>query len=191
LLDPKGRTAVSIVDTQGFDHNTEGGLDLVAQAERADLIMWVASAIQPAREPDRKQLDIIRTWANEQLMRRTPPILLALTHMDQLRPAAEWSPPYNIEAPAGGKARAIRAAVDASSRALDLPVDSIIPVAMPPDRKFYNIDMLWARIALESDEARLVQLDRLRLNQQGLSLRVLAGQLRNAGHTIIKGAVRL
>jgi hypothetical protein len=43
LLDPKGRPTVSIVVTQGFDHSTEGGLDLVAQAERADLIMWVAS----------------------------------------------------------------------------------------------------------------------------------------------------
>ena len=70
LLDPKGRPAASIVDTQGFDHSTERGLDLVAQAERADLIMWVASAIQPAREPDRRQLDAIRRWANEQLMRR-------------------------------------------------------------------------------------------------------------------------
>jgi hypothetical protein len=87
---------------------------------RADLIMWVASAIQPAREPDRRQLDVIHTWANEQLMRRTPPILLTLTHVDQLRPATEWSPPYNIEAPANGKARAIRAAIDATSRALDL-----------------------------------------------------------------------
>jgi hypothetical protein len=182
---------VSIVDTQGFDHSTEGGLVLIAQAERADLIMWVASAIQPARESDRKQLDIIRRWANEQLMRRTPPILLALTHVDQLRPATEWSPPYNIAAPASRKARAIRAAIDASSRALDLPVDSIVPVAMPPSLKFYNVDALWARIALEIDEAKLVQLDRLRLNHKGLSLRVLAGQLRNAGRTIIKGTVRL
>jgi hypothetical protein len=156
LLDPKGRPAASIVDTQGFDHSTEGSLDLVAQAERADLIMWVASAIQPAREPDRRQLDAIRRWANEQLMRRTPPILMALTHVDQLRPAAEWSPPYNIQAPARGKARAIRAAIDATSRALDLPVDSIVPVAMPPGREVYNIDALWARIALEIDEAKLV-----------------------------------
>jgi hypothetical protein len=62
---------------------------------------------------------------------------------------------------------------------------------MPPGREFYNIDALWARIALEIDEAKLVQLDRLRLNQKGLSLRMLAGQFRNAGHTIIKGAVGL
>ena len=189
LLDPKGRPAASIVDTQGFDHSTGGGPDLVAQAERADLIMWVASAIQPAREPDRRQLGAIRTWANEQLMRRTPPILLALTHVDQLRPAAEWSPPYNIQAPARGKARAIRAAIDATSRALDLPVDSIVPVAMPPGREFYNVDALWARIGLEIDEAKLVQLDRLRLNHKELSLGALAGQLGHTGRTIIKGAL--
>jgi len=51
---------------------------------------------------------------------------------------------------------------------------------MPPGREFYNVDALWARIGLEIDEAKLVQLDRLRLNHKELSLGALAGQL---GHT--------
>ena len=88
------------------------------------------------------------------------------------------------------KARAIRAAVNAAARALDLPVDAIVPVAMPPGRETYNIDALWARIAIELDEAKLVQLDRLRVGQQGLSLRELADQLGHAGRTIIKGMVK-
>jgi predicted GTPase len=152
--------------------------------------MWVASATQPARAPDRSGLDDFRAWAKLQLARRAPPLLLALTHIDELRPAMEWTPPYDVIAPAGPKARAIRAALDAAARALDLPVDAIVPVAMPPGREPYNLDALWARIAGELDEAKLVQLDRLRVGQQGLSLRELAVQLGHAGRTIIKGIVQ-
>jgi hypothetical protein len=46
-----------------------------------------------------------------------------------------------------------------TARALELRVDAIVPVAMPPGRESYNIDALWARIAIELDEAKLVQLD--------------------------------
>jgi uncharacterized protein len=90
----------------------------------------------------------------------------------------------------GHKAQAIRAAVNAAARALDLRVDAIVPIAMPPGREPYNIDALWARIAEELDEAKLVQLDRIRVGQQGLSLRELAHQLGHAGRTIVKGMVK-
>jgi uncharacterized protein len=172
----------------GIDEHAERASELLVQAERADLIMWVASATQPARGPDRERLDDFR--ANGQLARRCPPVVLALTHVDELRPAVEWAPPYDVTAPAGQKAQAIRAAVNAAARALDLRVDAIVPIAMPPGREPYNIDALWARIAEELDEAKLVQLDRLRVGQQGLSLRELAHQLGHAGRTIVKGMVK-
>ena len=190
LLELEGRPTVMLVDMPGIDERTETASELLAQAERADLIMWVASATQPARGPDRKRLDDFRAWANAQLARRPPPVLLALTHIDELRPAVEWTPPYDVTAPTGPKARSIRAAMDAAARALDLRVDAIVPVAMPPGREPYNLDALWARIAVELDEAKLVQLDRLRVGQQGLSLRELADQLGHAGRTIIKGIVK-
>jgi predicted GTPase len=190
LLELEGHPAVTLVDMPGVDERAESASELRAQAERADLIMWVASATQPARGPDRRRLDDIRTWASAQLARRPPPVLLALTHIDELRPAAEWGPPYDVAAPIAPKARAIRAAVNAVAGALDLRVDTIVPVAMPPGRESYNLDALWARIAVELDEAKLVQLDRLRVGQQGLSLREVADQLGHAGRTIVKGIVK-
>ena len=113
--------------------------------------------------------------------------MLALTHIDQLRPSAEWSPPYNIVSAASTKARSIRAAIDAISDTLTLAPQIIVPIAMPPDRNAYNIDALWARIAVEIDEAKLVQLDRLRVGYQGLSWRELASQIGHAGRLLIKG----
>jgi predicted GTPase len=191
LLDVEGRPTVMLVDMTGIGERAETAPELLAQAERADLIMWVASATQPARAPDRKGLDEVRVWAKAQLARRPPPVLLALTHVDELRPAAEWTPPYDITAPAGPKARAIRAAMDAAGRALDLSGDEIVPVAIPPGREPYNLDALWARIAVELDEAKLVQLDRLRVGQAGVSLRDLANQLGHAGRLIIKGIINV
>jgi predicted GTPase len=190
LLEREGHPSVTLIDMPGLDERAESASELRVQAGRADLILWVASATQPARGPDRKLLDDVRTWAGAQLARRPPPVLLALTHVDQLRPATEWAPPYDVTVPAGPKATAIRAAMNTVARSLDLPIDTIVPVAMPPGRAPYNLDSLWARIAVDLDEAKLVQLDRLRVGQQGLSLRELADQLGHAGRTIVKGFVR-
>jgi uncharacterized protein len=187
-LELHGRPAVSLVDMPGLDPRNEA--ELQVQVARADLILWVASATQPARDPDRRTLETIRAWAGAQLARRAAPILLALTHIDELRPANEWDPPYDVAAPAGPKAQNIRAAVDAVARAFALPADAIVPVAMPPGREHYNLDALWGRIATELDEAKLVQLDRVRLGQQRLSLRELADQLGRAGRFVIAGVIK-
>jgi hypothetical protein len=82
------------------------------------------------------------------------------------------------------------AAIHAVGSTLDLSVNAIVPVAMPIDRKPYNIDALWARIAVDLDDARLVQLDRLRIGGQRVSLRELANQLGHAGRFIIEGIAK-
>jgi uncharacterized protein len=190
LLDRDGQPSVVLVDTPGLDASSATTEELLRQHERADLVLWVAAATQPARANDRRALDDLRARGRAQLARRPAPILLALTHVDQLRPASEWAPPYDIATPTHPKAQAIRAAMDAVARTLDLPVDTIVPVAMPPDRQPYNLDALWARIALELDEAKLVQLDRLRVGQRAFNLRELSDQLGNAGRLIVKGLLR-
>jgi hypothetical protein len=117
-------------------------------------------------------------------------MVLALTHIDQLTPANEWTPPYDVVAAQGPKARNIRAAMDSIALSFDVPADKIVPVAMPLDRQPYNIDALWARISVELDEAKLVQLDRLRIGQQRLSLRELVDQLGHAGRFIVEGVAK-
>jgi uncharacterized protein len=189
MLDLEGHPAVVLVDTPGIGDRMRSAADLSRQAARADLIVWVASATQPARRPDRTCLDELRSHARVQIEQRPAPILLALTHVDQLHPAAEWDPPYDVTTPAGAKARSIRAAMNSVAAALDLPVDVVAPVAMPPGRGNYNIDALWAGITLALDEARLVQLDRIRVGQQGFRIRELANQVGNAGRMIVRGIV--
>ena len=190
LLDQDGRPSVVLVDMPGLDGSAAVTEELQRQAERADLVLWVASATQAARANDRSALDALRERGAAQLTRRPAPILLALTHVDQLRPASEWAPPYDIATPTVPKAQAIRAAMDSVARILDLPVDAIVPVAVPPGLAPYNLDALWARIALAIDEAKLVQLDRLRFSEPSFRLRELPQQLGDAGRLIIKGLLR-
>jgi predicted GTPase len=187
-LELEGRPAVSLVDMPGLGGGSQQ--ELRAQAERADLVLWVASATQPARSADRQALDDFRAWASAQLARRAPRVVLALTHIDELRPANEWAPPYDLATSAGAKARNILAAIHSVGSTLDLPAGAIVPVAMPADRTPYNLDALWARIALDLDDARLVQLDRLRIGGRRVSLREFANQLGRAGRFIIEGIAK-
>ncbi len=80
--------------------------------------------------------------------------------------------------------------MDSVARTLDLSVEAIVPVAVPPGLKPYNLDALWARIGLEIDEAKLVQLDRLRFSEPSFRLRELPQQLSDAGRLIIKELLR-
>jgi predicted GTPase len=177
------RPTVSLVDMRGLIDGFDK--ELRAQAERADLVLWVASATQPARSADRQALDEFGAWSREQIARKAPRVVLALTHIDELRPANEWAPPYDLAAPAGPKARNILDAIHSVGSSLKIPANAIVPVAIPPDRKPYNLDALWARIAVDLDHARLVQLDRLRIGGQGISLRELANQLGQAGRILL------
>ena len=187
MLNLEGRPVVVLVDTPGIGDRAGGAADLLRQAARADFIIWVVSATQPARDRDRTGLNEVRSDAKARLEQRPAPIILALTHIDQLRPAAEWNPPYDVTTPAGPKARSIRAAMNSVAGALDLPADAVVPVAMPAGRESYNIDALWARIALDLDEAKLAQLDRIRVGQQKFRMRELMDQIASAGRLIVKG----
>ena len=70
----------------------------------------------------------------------------------------------------------------------DVPIEIAgFSMLEPPDREPYNLDALWARIAVELDDAKLVQLERhLRIGGQRVSLRELADQLGHAGRFIIE-----
>lgn len=113
---------------------------------------------------------------------KAPPVLVALSHIDRLRPFTEWTPPYDIAAPSGRKAEAIRGAVDATAEALGVGPDDVVPVRLDAGA-LYNVDALWAAVAARLDEARQGQLIRLlRLAGKGGGISEVARQaVRAAG----------
>ncbi|MGH7965959.1 MAG: GTPase family protein, partial [Candidatus Binatia bacterium] len=100
----------------------------LAEAARSDAVLLVVSAVNAAREPDRRLLEQLRDHFASQPELRPPPIIVVLTHIDLLRPHRDWQPPYNIAAPDSAKAQSIRGALDAVAADLGVTPELIVPV---------------------------------------------------------------
>jgi len=137
--DEAGRMIV--LDSAGYAGPTadQGSDEAEAELLRSDLILLVCSATNAARQADRQLLDNI----NALFLRRTdviaPPLLVVLTHVDQLRPLREWDPPYNIAQPQRPKEQAIRAAMEATAEDLGIDASDVIAVNLQPGQ-IYNIE---------------------------------------------------
>lgn len=178
-----------VLDTPGFDAPEIDQAALEAAGLDADLVLWVTAANRPDRAQERAQLDRLRrAWADP--ARRAPPLVVVLTHIDRLRPAREWAPPYVLEPPAGPKAGAITAAVTATAEDLGVDVGTVIPVCAAPERSYNIDDALWATLLFElpeADRVRLLRCQRARRDAQ--DWRRLRGQLVNGGR-ILASALR-
>jgi uncharacterized protein len=174
-----------VYDTPGFDSD---GADLAALDEAslgADLVLWVTAADRPDRADERARLDRLRD-ALADPARRAPPVLVALTHIDRLRPPREWDPPYGLDPPAGPKAEQIAAAVLAAAADLGVDVATVIPVCAAPGRVYNVDDALWAAMLFEFPEAyrvRLLRCQRARRSEQDWGK--LREQLANGGRYLV------
>ena len=173
-----------VYDTPGFDAPgvEPGALDRAALG--ADLLLWVTAADRPDRAEERARLGALRE-ALADPARRPPPLLVALTHIDQLRPLREWNPPYVLDPPAGMKAAQIAAAVTAAAGDLGVDVGMVVPVCASPGRVYNVEDALWAAMLFELPEAhrvRLLRCQRARRSEQGW--RKLREQLVNGGRVL-------
>jgi uncharacterized protein len=185
-LDRENELRALVYDTPGFDAPGAGpgALDRSAldrAALDADLLIWVTAADRADRAGERARLDVLRA-ALADPARRPPPLLVALTHIDQLRPLREWEPPYVLDPPAGMKAGQIAAAVNAAAGDLGVDIGTVIPVCAAPGRVYNVEDALWAAMLFELPEAhrvRLLRCQRARRSEQGW--RKLREQLVNGG----------
>ncbi|NCA91496.1 MAG: hypothetical protein EOM92_22105 [Gammaproteobacteria bacterium] len=108
--------------------------------------------------------------------------LVAVSHIDLLRPRQEWQPPYDLNDPAREKARMIRAAVEAVAADLEVPLDVAIPVCLAAGRSYNVTDGLWAAILAQQSAANRTRLLRLRGAQhQAESWALLRRQLASTG----------
>jgi predicted GTPase len=154
-----GLPAALLIDSPGL-----AGVDttaaLVQAADGCDMVLWVASAVQAARETDRAAIEAIRAHFAARTHRRPPPILLVLTQIDRLRPFSEWEPPYDLGSPTRSKAASIRAAMEAAGDELGFAAEDIVPTRVDVAVAPYNVDALWARIielAPDAQRARLLR----------------------------------
>jgi predicted GTPase len=127
----------------------------------------------------------LRSHLAARLERREPPVLVVVTHIDQLRPSQEWNPPYDLLDKDNAKAISISEAVQVVAAELGAPVQSVVPVCLDDKRGHYNVDVLWAKmldVMPEAHGARIVRVLAAAGNQA--SWRRIWSQAVNAGRVI-------
>ncbi|HNP25583.1 MAG TPA: GTP-binding protein HSR1, partial [Nitrosomonas sp.] len=131
---------------------------------------------------ERECLDALRTFQSTRMNRRPPPLLVAASHIDRLRPAAEWNPPYDLTNPQNTKAANISAAVQAIAADLAVPIEHVIPVCLMENHAYNVGDALWAAILNCQEEAVRIRLLRcLDEKKKKENWTLLRRQMINAG----------
>lgn len=165
VLTVDGEDCAVLVDMPGLGNDEASRAALTEAIQRCDMIVWVASSVQPGRDADVRALAALRERFAEALDRRPPPLVVALTQVDRLTPASEWLPPYDFVDPSRPKERTMRAAMAHVAATLATAPDAVVPVAVPPGADPWNVEYLWARISRDLEEAKFRQLERLRLRK--------------------------
>lgn len=186
-LEREGLDTALIFDTPGCDSGLLEHKALQQAVLEADLLLWVSAAHRPDRAVERQTLDQVRSWQAERVERRPAPLLVAVSHIDQLRPPREWQPPYDLIQAESAKARNIRAVVAAVATDLAVPVADVIPVCLAAGRVYNVDDALWAALLDRQDEADRVRFMRcLQQQKQRENWTLLRRQLTNTGRWLLK-----
>lgn len=143
ILEREGMPLAILLDTAGYEVVDAAGEPLVPLEEetlRCDLVLLVCTALSAARQADRRLLDQFRDFYLRHPERSMPPVVVVVTHIDLLRPAAEWNPPYDLVHPKGPKAANIADALEAVAQDLGLgETEPIVPVCLRPGEE-YNVE---------------------------------------------------
>lgn len=195
LLERDGLRRAIILDTAGYEDamQTAAALDQARdEIVKCDLVVFVSSALTAARDADRRLLDEVRAQFQRNPDREFPPLVVALTHIDQLRPFREWNPPYDVAHPQDAKARQIREAVEATAGDLAVDLERVIPVCLL-EGKLYNVEegLVPAILTFLGAAQRLKYLRCLREFKDEEYWRRLREQAVNSGRILLNTGWRL
>lgn len=163
ILDRDDAPRAIVLDSNGFGGagDESARSRLFAAIETVDLIVAVTSARQAARKLECETLEEARGRFAASTRRACPPIIVAATHIDELRPAREWAPPYDFVAGDSPKEQSVRTAIDAISRDFQIPIDRVIPICLVEAAE-YNVDEALmpaiAAVLPEADRAKFLRL---------------------------------
>ncbi len=195
LLERDGVPQVIILDTVGYagpEGQGQAEQNTVAEILRCDLVLLVCSAVNAARQADRRLLEHIVELFRQRPDLSPPPLVCVLSHVDRLSPAREWQPPYNIVEPDSPKARRIREAVDSVAGELGLDPADVVPVNLRP-AYLYNVDEgVIPTLQAKFPPARKAQyLRALRQARQSEFWEQLGQQAGNLGQILLRGGSHL
>lgn len=166
----EGGQVLNMVDLPGLDGSEAGQKALLEEIVTCDLVLWVLRANQPARKLDVDFLKKLHSWQGEEKNRtRRLPVMLGVLHqVDRLAVPEKWQPPSDLK---GDSAMAviIRDALEYNLSLL--PMDEMIPLALPASGSPFNLEVLQSAIQMHCMKAVHVQMNRRRLDTGTFSMK--------------------
>ncbi|WP_172975644.1 MULTISPECIES: GTPase family protein [unclassified Roseivivax] len=148
----------AMVDLPGLDGSAKATEMTLREADRCDILLWVAAANRPGREIDRATIAKIETQFAEKPGRRVPPLIGIATFCDKLAgsdwPYPEHSIPQEVQTRIGAAVTAI-----AQETGMDAPV----PVAL--GNHPWNVSAVRQQVSVRLLEGIRVQRNRTRLTR--------------------------
>jgi hypothetical protein len=143
VMKREGMEQAILLDSVGYEdkqNSTQLCKQIEADILNSDFIFLVCKANAAARQSDKQVFDEINRLFQAHIDIAKPPVLVILTHIDQLRPPREWQPPYNIVTPDTTKARSIRQAMEIVATDLQVNLEQVIPVNLKNEALYYNVE---------------------------------------------------
>ena len=186
-----GMRQAILLDTTGYEDPkaVETARLLEEELIASDLVILVCSATHAARDADRRLLDRVRRTFEGDYRRVMPPVAVAVTHVDELRPIREWQPPYHLDRDDRPKARNIAEVCRTVAEALEVSTAHIVPVCLKEtaDRPVYNVEEALVPILLkhlpEAKRSRYLRCLKARRSEE--QWKVLWSQIVRAGGTLL------
>jgi len=186
-LERDGEFLGLVLDSPGYGDLASWVEGSHAELHLIDLVLLVCSATHAGRAADLRFLETLHARYAKTPDRIAPPLIVALTHIDQLRPAREWSPPYNLAEPSGTKAIQIRLCMETVARTLAVPLETVQAICLKPNEE-WNAEAVWTAIARQLPEARRARYLRcLKDAQAREKWELVLRQLGNAGRLVADG----
>ena len=186
---------VELLDSPGYgvDGTNRSQMDEIQTAiGSSDILLLVTDGHSPAKSADVETLRQVAAYCEINPNLRQPPVIVVLTHVDQIPPAMVWSPPYSLSQPQTPKgeniAQAVAYAREVFSELPDLVVD-VTAVCSGEDlnRRWGLQENLLPAIVSQLETGQSVSL--LQAFEKSLNsgwAKTLAGQLKTGSTQLLK-----
>ena len=186
---------VELLDSPGYGVDGSNRIqmkEIETAIRSSDVLLLVTDGHSPAKSADVETLKQVAAYCEEKPNLRQPPVIVVLTHVDQIPPAMVWAPPYSLTQPQTPKGKNIAEAVSYAQEVFDEFPDLVVAVTAvcssdDPDRRWGLQENLLPAIVSQLEAGQSVSL--LQAFETSLDAgwaKTLAGQLKTGGTQLLK-----
>lgn len=157
-----GEAKIKLIDLPGLDGQPRSETLIFSEFLKADLVLWLVRANQPARDLDNKfRQRVTEHYAQlNNISHKQPTMICIVNHVDMLNPVNDWQPPYDLTDTKSAKAQIISQAL-AYNKSIILP-DFTVALSIADGKAHFGVEDLKLLLSEQLLNALNVQLNRNR-----------------------------